>query len=107
MFGRSVVVAIAVAVAVGGCGAKGFKREVVVHFDPRATDLDRATVRTVCSQLPGVKLSPDPAQGSASAREGSIRFDVTGSSEREVSKLYACLNGKPGVVGAQGSENNM
>lgn len=107
MFVRSAVVAIVVAVAVGGCGAKGFKREVVVHFDPAATDIQRATVRTECSQLAGVKLSPPPPPGSASAHEGSIRFDVTGSSEREVSKLYACLNGKPGVVGAQGSENNM
>ena len=77
-----------------------------MRFAPTATEADRATVRTDCAALPGVTLEPDPPPKSAAGRDGSIRFDVTGSTEREVSKLYACLNGKPGVVGAQGSENN-
>ena len=97
-------VAVASSVVLTGCNAH-FKREVVVTFSPTATDGDRQTVRTACSQLPGVTLEADPPAKSADARVGSIRFDVTGSTEREVSKLYACLNGKPGVVGAQGTEN--
>lgn len=76
-----------------------------MHFAPTATDSNRDTVGTICGALPGVRLEPAPPAKSAAARDGSLRFDVTGSTEREISKLYGCLDGKPGVVGAQGSEN--
>ena len=99
-------IVISVALLAGCSNVKGFNRELDVRFSDTATQQDRDTVRTVCGKLENVALLPLPAKGSAAARIGDVGFDITKTNNQQLSALYACLDGKPGVVGAIEPDTN-
>lgn len=99
--------AVLAAVVLSGCNAvSGFKREVDVKFSDSATEQNRQEIRRVCGALPGVTIEPPAAPKSAVARTGDVYFDITKISQRQLAALYACLNNKPGVVGAVEPDDN-
>jgi hypothetical protein len=92
--------------AVAACNAKGFSRTVDVTFSDTATQQDRDNVVQQCGTLPHASPLPQAPANSATARSGIVSFDITHASDAEISKLYACLSGKPGVLGVSEPDDN-
>lgn len=88
--------------AVTGCGAYGERlrqRELVVHFDPRATPAQHLAARDACTDIP--HTSPEPLVPSSSpvSRFTDVRFRIDDASQRELARLTQCLSRQAGVRG--------
>jgi hypothetical protein len=93
---------VACVVSAGGCNNPNLnRRELVVHFDPSATQVDHDSARAACASA-APHASPEPAP-SASSRGVSpaydVRFRVDHASDRDVNQLLQCLRRQEGVVG--------
>lgn len=86
--------------ALAGCGQQA--QELAVRFAsaPGATSPDTAQVaaaRAACPGTPAVRLQPASPSTLASTRQVPLRYDITGSTDRDVAIVEGCLQRQPGV----------
>ncbi len=85
-----------------GCGRYGDRlrqRELVVHFEPGATQAQHLAVRTACSGYPNTSPEPIGSDTRRSSLLNNVRFRIDNASYRELARLTECLNRQPGVRG--------
>lgn len=92
------LVICAVAVLTSGCGSKltaGLsKQEVVVVFNPQASQAEHAAVRRECSGIPGTYPEPLPGPNAPLVSQVyNVRFRVDHASNTELNRLLVCLTG--------------
>jgi len=93
--------------ALAGCGAAGrtlSQRSLEVIFTTDHSSADVVRVRARCDGVGGAKASP-PGKDSAMNRRYPLRFDVSGLSMQQRSKLVTCLSGDRSVRAYQDSES--
>jgi hypothetical protein len=102
-----------VAVTASACGGKltaGLsKQEVVVVFNPQATQAEHAAVRRDCSGIPGTSAEPLPGPGAPLASQVyDVRFRVDHASNAELNRLLVCLthHQKQGVLSYDMPDNS-
>lgn len=97
-----VLAVVLMASAVTGCGAYGARlrqRELVVHFDPRATPAQHLAARDACTGIPHTSPEPLVSPASRVSRFTDVRFRIDDASQRELARLTQCLGRQPGVRG--------
>lgn len=85
-----------------GCGRYGDRlrqRELVVHFEPGATQQQHLAARDACTGLPNTSPEPIGSDTRQSSRLNNVRFRIDNASYRELARLTECLNRQPGVRG--------
>lgn len=97
------------AVAVAGCGTRAAhsldQRELVVYFSTRATKADVQRVRAECDGAGGLRAEP-PGKDTAVNRRYPLRFDASGSTDKQRTALISCLNKDKMVEGYRDSAND-
>ena len=83
-------------------GCSNPPQELAVRFSsaPGTTSPDPAQVamaRVACPGSDTVRLQPESASSLASVRRVPLRYDVTGSTDRDVALVEGCLQRQPGV----------
>ena len=99
------------ALAAGGCSqnfdAAMAKREVVVMFAPDASPAVQRQVRDTCAKVtPRTVPEPMPTADSGVNRRYGVRFRVDKATERDLTKLYDCLERHKSVVGVNSPDDN-
>lgn len=94
--------AVGIAALLSGCKqtASLSQQEVVVVFDPDATQADHARVYDACKNLPGI--SPEPMVTDSkylATLQNNVRFRVDNASNYQLQQLYNCLGKDPSVKG--------
>lgn len=85
-----------------GCGRYGDRlrqRELVVHFEPGATQQQHLAARDACTGFPNTSPEPIGSDTRQSSRLNNVRFRIDNASYRELARLTECLNRQPGVRG--------
>lgn len=85
-----------------GCGRYGDRlrqRELVVHFEPGATQEQHVAARDACSSIPHTSPEPFGSATSKASRLNNVRFRIDDASYRDLARLTGCLNQQPGVRG--------
>lgn len=100
-----------VVLAVGGCSqnfdATMSKREVVVMFAPDASRATQERVRATCAKVsPRAVPEPMPTVDNGVNRRYGVRFRVDNATERDLTKLYACLQRDKSVVGVNSPDDD-
>jgi len=88
------------ATVVAGCTNPSQELAVRFRASPGTTDPDPAQVQAARAACPGsgaVRLRPVATTTLVSARRVPLRYDVTGSTDREVALVQECLERQPGV----------
>lgn len=100
--GAAVVPVVLVPLLLAGCGRYGDKlrqRELVVHFEPGATQQQHLAARAACSGVPHTSPEPIGSDTRQSSLLNNVRFRIDNASYRELARLTECLNRQPGVRG--------
>jgi hypothetical protein len=103
------LVAAAGTTALAGCGTKAARsldqRELVIYFSTKATKADVARVREECDGAGGLRAEP-PGKDTAVNRHYPLRFDASGSTDKQRTALINCLNKDKMVEGYRDSAND-
>jgi len=90
----------ALIIVLTGCNASLSKREIVVQFEPTASEAQHAAAREACAAATP-KASPEPIVHNkfATTRIDDVRFRVDKANDHDLAQLYNCLSHQPGVLG--------
>ena len=91
-------------VALTGCRAtSGLDRqEVIVAFQPTATQADHTRVWNACKNLPGVQPEPlDTTSKLPSVLLNNVRFRVDHATNLQIQQLENCVGKDPSVTGVR------
>lgn len=98
----TLVAVVLVSAPLSGCGRYGERlrqRELVVHFDPDATQEQHRAVLRACTGIAHTSPEPIGSGTSKSARFNNVRFRIDNATSRDIARLTECVNGQPGVRG--------
>jgi hypothetical protein len=73
--------------------------EAVVYFTPEATVAQKDAVRAHCPTVGRAIQEPASSQQLATNRVYPLRYDLSDASTSDRARLFACVQGRPGVVG--------
>jgi hypothetical protein len=108
-FAAVALVAAAGTTALAGCGTKAAhsldQRELVIYFSTKATKADVARVRKDCDGAGGLHAEP-PGKDTAVNRHYPLRFDASGSTDKQRTALINCLNKDKMVEGYRDTAND-
>ena len=91
---RPVVAALAVTVALGGCGsidAALSRQWATVTFRPDTSAAVMAAAARTCRGGPGIRPASVPTVPGTGAAPSSVRYDVSGASTADLVALQRCL----------------
>ncbi len=97
-----VAVALVLVPLLAGCGRYGERlrqRELVVHFEPGATQEQHVAAREACTGIPNTSPEPIDSSTTKAGRLNNVRFRIDDASQRDLSRLTECLSRQPGVRG--------
>ena len=96
-------VAVVLLGVLSGCNTSALtEREIVINFNDSTTQATRIADRQACLHpAPNVSAEPLPAASDkfVSDQINDVRYRVDHANDNEISKLYACFENKPGVLG--------
>ncbi len=96
------VAVVLVSIPLSACGRYGERlrqRELVVHFDPDATQEQQRAVLRACTGIAHTSPEPIGSTTMKSSRLNNVRFRIDDATSRDIALLTKCLNGQPGVRG--------
>jgi hypothetical protein len=97
------IVAGVVALTVSGCNTSSLtKQEMVVHFQPGATEAEHAAVLAACGHVTPETI-PEPLVTSdlVSNNVSNVRFRTDHADDHDLALLTECINKQPGVQGVE------
>lgn len=89
------------ALLVAGCNTSSLtKQEVVVYFDPGASQADHVDALNACAHAaPAVTPEPIIKSTLPANQVGDVRFRVDHANDKDLALLTECLHKQPGVEG--------
>ncbi len=98
----AVLVALVALAALAGCQqtANLAQAEVIVEFQPQATQADHARVWNACHGIP--EVSPEPLVTDSkymSTLQNNVRYRVDNATNQQLQQLYDCLRKDASVAG--------
>lgn len=96
-------VALGTFASISGCNTTTLsKQEMVVHFQPGATEAEHAAVLAACGHVTPETI-PEPLETSSlvSNNVSNVRFRTDHANDHDLALLTECINKQPGVAGVE------